>query len=108
MDIPCTTCLHIPLAHPCLINNNISPQYTVLYTVLHIAFYCTFLSLFFLIILFYSTCIYVYSLVLCYIFCTVHGVDLTHISLLIIFFIIEYVTNKTLNPFKQTFMCHAL
>ncbi len=35
-----------------------------------------------------------YSLVLCYIFCTVHWADLTYISLLIIFCIIEYVTNK--------------
>ncbi len=29
--------------------------------------------------------------------CTVHGADLTYISGLIIFCIIEYVTNKTLN-----------
>ncbi len=35
-----------------------------------------------------------YSLVLCYIFCTVHWADLTYISLLIIICIIEYVTNK--------------
>ncbi len=30
--------------------------------------------------------------------CTVHWADLTYISLLIIFCIIEYVANKTLNP----------
>ncbi len=30
--------------------------------------------------------------------CTVHWADLTYISLLIIFCIIEFVTNKTLNP----------
>ncbi len=46
----------------------------------------------------FFTYIYVYSLVLCYIFCTVHWADLAYISLLIIFCIIEYVTNKnTLN-----------
>ncbi len=40
--IPGTTCLHIPLAHPCLYYYVLSPQYTVL----HILFYCTFYSLF--------------------------------------------------------------
>ncbi len=44
--IPGTTCLHILLAHPCLYYYLLSPQYTVL----HILFYCTFYSLFFLII----------------------------------------------------------
>ncbi len=29
--IPGTTCLHIPLAHPCLYYNLLSPQYTVLH-----------------------------------------------------------------------------
>ncbi len=43
--------------------------------------------------------IYVYSLVLCYniLQCPLSGPDLTYISLLIIFCIIEYVTNKTLD-----------
>ncbi len=69
--IPGTTCLHIPLAHPCLYYYLLSPQYTVL----HLLFYCTFYSLFFLII--FLTYFYMYSLVLCYIFCTVHWADLT-------------------------------
>ncbi len=50
--IPCTTCLHIPLAHPCLYYYLLSPQYT----------YCTFYSLFFLIIfyLYLCLCLYLY------------------------------------------------
>ncbi len=56
--IPGTTCLHIPLEHPCLYYYLLSPQYTAL----HILFIFVFL---------YFTYIYVYSLVLCYIFCTV-------------------------------------
>ncbi len=39
---------------------------------------------------------YVYSLVWCYYNCTVHGPDLTYISLLIIFCIVVYVTNTNL------------
>ncbi len=84
-------------AHPCLYYYLLSTQYTVL----HILFYSTFYSVFF-------TYIYIYSLVLCYIFCTVHWADLTYISLLIIFCIIEYVTNKqTLNlePVRLVPMC---
>ncbi len=59
---------------------------------LYILFYCTFYSLFF-------TYIYIYSLVLLHILhCPLSGPDLTYISLLIIFCIIECVTNKkTLN-----------
>ncbi len=81
--IPGTTCLHIPLAHPCLYYYLLSPQYTVL----HILFHCTFFSLSFLLIcilffylylyIYIYIYIYIYTLVLCYIFCTVHWVDLT-------------------------------
>ncbi len=46
------------------------------------------------------------SLVLCYIFCTVYWADLTYIWLLIIFCIIEYVTNKTLNPNTRALYLH--
>ncbi len=53
-----------------------------------------------LFIKYFSTYIYVFSLVLCDIFCTVHWADLIHISLLNIICIIEYVTNKILNPWK--------
>ncbi len=83
--IPCTTCLHIPLAHPYLYYYYLlSPQYT----------YCTFyfiahFTLYFLFLFLFVTYIYVYPLVLCY---------MAYISLLIIFCIIEYVTDKkTLN-----------
>ncbi len=47
--IPCTTCLHILLAHSCLYYYLLSLQYTVL----HILFYCTFYSSLFFILLFY-------------------------------------------------------
>ncbi len=56
-----------------------------------------------------------YTLVLCYniLHCPLSGPDLTYISLLIIFCIIEYVTNKTLDPwiilplfFYETFLPH--
>ncbi len=102
MYIPSTTCLHILLAHPCLYYNFLSPQYTVL----HILFYCTIYSLFFLlifIIIFFFLPIYIYiyifsCVVLHILHCPLSGPDQIHISLLIIFCIIEYVTNKkTLN-----------
>ncbi len=41
MFIPCTTCLHIPLAHTCLNYYLLSPQYTI-----NILFYCTFILTF--------------------------------------------------------------
>ncbi len=81
MYIPGTTCLHIPLAHPCLYYYLLSPQYTVL----HILFYCTFLNLY--------LCIFS-CVVLRLLHCPLSGPDLIYISLLIIFCIIEYVTNK--------------
>ncbi len=111
--IPGTTCLHIPLAHPCLYYYLLSPQYTVRYnlfahssctslfillllspqyTVLHILFYCTFYSIFFILPIF------IYILVLRILHCPLSGPDLIYISLQIIFCIFEYVTNKiTLN-----------
>ncbi len=85
--IPGTTCLHIPLAHPCLYYY-LSPQYTVL----HILFCCTFYSLFF--IIFYYLYLFTLSCVVLHILhCPLSGPDLTYILLLIIFCIIEYVTN---------------
>ncbi len=43
-------------------------------------------------------------ILLCYVTynCTVHWADLIYVSLLIIFCIIEYLTNKTLNPCIMT------
>ncbi len=72
--IPGTTCLHILLAHPCLYYYLLSPPYTVL----HILFYCTLYSLFFLLIFILFLPLFIYNL-LCYVsfFCTVHWADLT-------------------------------
>ncbi len=98
MYIPWTTCLHIPLAHPCLHYYLLSLQYTVLRIILlHILSYILYV---FTLFIFYTN-IYVYSLVFVTYNCTVHGADLTYISLLVIFRIIMYVTNKnpeSLNP----------
>ncbi len=64
--LPCTTCLHILLAHPCLYYYLLSLQYAVL----HILFYCTFYSLFFL-YFFLPTLMYI--LLCCVTYnCTVH------------------------------------
>ncbi len=90
MYIPGTTCLHIPLAHPCLYYYLLSPQYTALHISCLFFFNCSS----------YFTYIYVYSLVLQILHCPLSGPDLTYISLPIISCIIEYVTNKTLNPWK--------
>ncbi len=97
--IPGTTCLHIPLAHTCLYYYLLSPQYTVL----HILFYCTCYSLFFFLLIFYLY-LYIFSCVVLHILhCPLSGPDLIYISLLIIFWIIEYVTNKkTLKPWNFT------
>ncbi len=76
--IPGTTCLHIPLAHPCLYYYLLSPQYTVL----HILFYCTFYSLFFLINLIFYLYWYIFSCVVLHILhCPLSGPDLIYISL---------------------------
>ncbi len=90
MYIPGTTCLHILLAHPCSYYYLLSSQYTVL----HIVFYCTVHSLFYLLILFYLYLYILYCVVLHILHCPLSGPDLIYMSLLIIFCIIEYVTNK--------------
>ncbi len=87
-----TTCLHIPLAHSCLYYYLLSPQYTGL----HILFYCTFLL--FIVSSYFIFYLYLYirifSCVVTFLHCPLSGPDLIYISLLIIFCIIEYVTNK--------------
>ncbi len=56
--------------------------------------------------IYFFTYIYVYSLVLSHILhCPLSEPDLIYISLLIIFCIIEYVTNKTLNLKRWVFRC---
>ncbi len=89
--IPCTTCLHIPLAHPCLYYYLLSPQYCTFYFIAHFTLY---------VFLLFFTYIYIYTRVVLHILhCPLSGPDLAYISLLIIFCIIEYVMNtKTLNP----------
>ncbi len=70
----------------------LSPQYTVL----HILFYCTLNII--LPYLFFQLYLCIFSCVVLHILhCPLSGPDLIYISLLIIFCIIEYVTNKTLN-----------
>ncbi len=90
-DKYCTTCLHIPLAHPCLYDYLLSPQFTVLH--------CTFYSLFVFYIYIFYLYLCIFSCVVLHILhCPLSGPVLIYISLLIIFCIIEYVTNKrTLN-----------
>ncbi len=62
-----------------------------------IFYYCLLLFKFVLHFLFFHTNTYIYYLVFCDTYnCTVHGADLTYISLLVIFHIIMYVTNKNL------------
>ncbi len=81
-------------AHSCLYYYLLSIRYTVL----HIIFDCTFYS--FLFIFFTSFFSYLYlfkfSCVCVTYNCTVHGADLTYISMLLIFCIIMYVMNKIL------------
>ncbi len=83
---------------PCLYYYLLSPQYT----------YCTFYSLFFLIIFIFYLYLYLSSCVVLHILhCPLSGPDLTYISLLIIFWIIEYVMNKkpwTLNINQQAWL----
>ncbi len=103
MYIPCTTCLHILLAQSCLYYYLLSLQYTVLH-IFYSTFYIIFYYFLFCILTFYFLLHFFPYLYLCIFSCfyisynyTVHGADLTYISLLIIFCIIVYVTNKTLN-----------
>ncbi len=81
--IPGTTCLHIPLAHPCLYYYSLRPQYTVLHMLLVIFIY------FFYLYLYILSCV-----VLRILHCPLSGPDLIYISLRIIFCIIEFVVNK--------------
>ncbi len=63
--------------------------------ILHILLYCTFTLYFFL---FLSIFMFILLCCVTYLHCPLRGPDLTYISLLIIFCIIEYVMNKkTLN-----------
>ncbi len=63
-----------------------------------ILFYFFYSYAYFFLLHFLHTYIYVYSLVCVTYNCIVHGADLNYISLLVIFCIIVYVTNKILNP----------
>ncbi len=54
--IPCTACLHIPLAHTCLYYYLLSPQYAIL----HILFYFTPYSSLFVPIVFLILFLYLY------------------------------------------------
>ncbi len=63
MNIPCATCLHIPLEHPCLYYYLLSLQHTVLHIILlHILSYIFFFTSCFIFKKFHTN-IYVYSLV---------------------------------------------
>ncbi len=100
MYIPGTTCLHIPLAHPCLYYYLLSPQYTVLHILFFILSYYYF---FFYLYLCIFSCVVLHIL-----HCPLSGPDLIYISLLIIFCIIEYVTNKKKNLNLEPCMCRLL
>ncbi len=86
MFIPCTTCLHILLAYPCLY------YYLLVHSIrsLHILLFFIFLPIF------------MYILCVCVTYnCTVHWPDLHFTTDYILY--IEYVTNKTLNWMMLTF-----
>ncbi len=86
-----------PVQHVCTFLSH-TPAYIIIYYVPSIL-YCTFYFIAHLILLYFIfSYIHVYSLVLCsnILHCPLRGPDLIYISLLIIFCIIEYVTNKTL------------
>ncbi len=96
---PCTTCLHIPLLYiPAYLNIEV-------YSILS----CTFFILYILFFISYFLLISFYVYFLCVVFyniCTVHGADLTHISLLLYtLYIIVYVTNKNLESWINNFYC---
>ncbi len=116
MYIPGTTCLHIPLAHPCLYCFLLTHSilYCTFYLIAHftpyfILFYFIICSYFYFIL----TYIYIYSLVLCFIVlfvfilhCPLSGPVLTYISLLIIPCMIVYVTNNK-EPWTLSFGSHV-
>ncbi len=87
---PCTTYLHIPLLY--------SHAYLNIYVYSILS--CTlFYILYFVLYIFFIIINFILCILLCVAFyniCTVHGADLTHISLLVnTFCIIVYVTNKS-------------
>ncbi len=108
MYIPCTTRLHIPLAHPsCSYYYSLSPS--ILFFAkckkifCKIVLFCTFYSIAHLTLISLFLPYTVYALVFCYFYrififillhCPLSGPDLIYISLLIIPCIIYYVINK--------------
>ncbi len=89
------------LNHCCSVYILHIPAYIIILLFIKSTVYCIahLILLHILFFLIFVTYIYVYSLVLLHILhCPLSGPDLIYISLLIIFNIIEYVTNKTLNP----------
>ncbi len=100
MYIPCTTCLHIPVY--IIIKSTVyCPAH---YFIAHVILY--FILLYFLFLLNFFPYLYlcIFSWVCISYNCTVHGADLTYISLLVIFCIIVYVTNK--KNLEQISRCH--
>ncbi len=103
--IPCTTRLHIPLAHPsCSYYYLLSPsiQFFAHLIVLHFLFHCTFYSYFsFFFTIYMLLCCVTFILFLFVLFCTVHWADLIWLNFTSDYTlpcIIYYVTNKeTLN-----------
>ncbi len=93
--------VYTSLAHPCL-------YYYLLSLLLSCTlFYCTFYLIFysFLLVFFFPyQYLCIFSCVCVTYNCTVHGADLTYISLLVIFCIIMYVTNTNLESYLL--LCH--
>ncbi len=88
MYIPCTTCLHILLAHSCLYYNLLSLRCTVLQMLFCYSFF--YLCSYFLFHFFPYLYLCIFSCVCVPYNCTVHGAAVTYISLLVIFCIIVY------------------
>ncbi len=90
----CTFFLHIPAYFIIIIKSTV--YYSAHYFIL---FYFLFIFLLFIFYFTFFPCLYlcIFSCVYISYNCTVHGADLTYISLLIIFCIIVYVTKKILN-----------
>ncbi len=86
----CSTCLHIPLSVQSCLSWYLILQHTVMNILLYFIFYILFFISYFLFILFYAyfTCVVFYNI------CTVHGADLTHISLLVIQSLYSHVCDK--------------
>ncbi len=90
----------ILLAHSCLYYYLLSLQYTLLHIILLHIYFLFFYSFYFLLQFFPYLYLCIFSCVCISYNCTVHGLDLTYISLLVIFCIIVYVTNTILNLFS--------